>query len=146
MKPIWIIIAVLIALVGVTVLNGSDLLSGGTCYRIAAGFGASSATVPAGTGFPGAVAPAGSAEAVSSATAGSKIAAAKDQRTCDVLTEQIGAGANDVSQNGDWVYNLDTFTGFRSLILILPLIIVALIIYGAWRSGHLGGSRGAMGY
>jgi len=99
MKPVWIVIAVLIALVGVTVLNSSDLLNGGKCYN----------------------------------TSGTEQTTFKGKPTeCERVT------------GNTYEYSLDTFTGFRSLILILPLIIVALIIYGAWRSGGLGSSRGGI--
>ncbi len=86
MKPVAIVVTLIIAVIAVTILNSSDLLSGGTCI----------------TSATGAV-------------------------TTDTLR------ACEITATTHWEYSLDVFPGFRQLALILPLIIVAVILYGAWK-------------
>ncbi len=126
MKPVGIVVTLVMAVIAVTILNSSDLLNGGDCVRIAQGYGASATSAVSTTGA--------GTTAVTAAFPGSLISAVTTERRCSLYEEDIAADDNSITVvNGSWAYDLNIFPGFRQLALILPLIIVAVILYGAWR-------------
>ena len=145
-KPIQVILTVIIISVVSLVLVSSDILDGGDCtYGVVVGTLAPwdadpSAAPPAAPTTPGAV---GSAYgSVSTEAECSRIRLVGGQ-TSNTLA--VDADATNNYQPLVWTYELDVFPGFRSLAMLVPLVLIGLVIFAAWRSGSFGGRGGGMG-
>ena len=128
-KPIQVILTVIIISVVSLVLVSSDILDGGTCN-----YGATTGTVAS----PGAQ------------PVGGVYTAAKSEQQCTRLIGSSGALTIDADATNNyqqlvWTYDLDAFPGFRSLALLVPLVLIGLVVFTAWRSGSFGGRGGGMG-